>query len=91
MTTKQYRAASIAIEDAIRATVIRACKKRRLNGEDAFLCVSNAIINVAAGVIVAQIDFRDATKESQVIDEMVLEITETIRFMIEGMLKEVKP
>lgn len=91
MTTKQYRAASIAIEDAMYAAAVKACKKRQLDGEDAFLCVSNAIVNVAAGVIVAQIDFRDATKESQVIDEMVLEITETIRFVIEGMLKEAKP
>ena len=91
MTTKQYRAASIAIKDAMYAAAVKVCKKRRLSGEDAFICAGNAVINVAAGIVVDRMGFRDAEKAQQAADEMSSRITETIGLVIEEMIQEVKP
>jgi len=91
MTTKQYRAASIAIEDAMYAAAAKVCKKRRLSGEDAFICASSAAINLAAGIVVDRMGLRDVEKANQAADAMAMRIAETIGAMIEGMVQEVKP
>ena len=91
MTTKQYRAASIAIKDAMYAAAVKVCKKRRLDEEDAFICVTSTAINVAAGIVVDKMRLRDIEKAQQAADEMSSRIAETIGLMIEGIAVEVKP